>query len=144
VTDRAYPDRPRVGVLAVVRRAGRVLLVQRSKPPRPGFWGFPGGEQELGETVFETASRELLEETGIIAVPRDMLTVLDHITRDEADRIQHHWTLVVVQLDWEAGEGAPLDEAFAVAWLDIAELRRRALPTLPNVETVMRLALDLA
>jgi 8-oxo-dGTP pyrophosphatase MutT (NUDIX family) len=41
---------------------GRVLLQHRRDN---GFWGFPGGATELGETVEETARRETLEETGL-------------------------------------------------------------------------------
>lgn len=141
MTDRAYPTRPHVGVLAVVRRGERLLLVERSKPPRPGVWAFPGGAQELGETLFETAVRELAEETGVRARPRDILTVLDFIGRDEAGRVSHHWALVAVRLDWESGEGVPLDEAFAVEWLTLAAIEAATRPFLPNVAKVARLAL---
>ena len=43
---------------------GRVLLVQRGKPPRLGTWSIPGGAQHLGERAEAAARRELLEETG--------------------------------------------------------------------------------
>jgi ADP-ribose pyrophosphatase YjhB (NUDIX family) len=141
LTDRSYPTRPHVGVLAVMRKGDRVLLVQRSKPPRPGAWAFPGGAQELGETLFEAARRELLEETGAEARPHEILTVLDFVNRDDEGRVSYHWALVAVLLDWEAGEPAPLDEAFAVEWLTLEEIRRGDRPFLPNVEKVAALAL---
>ena len=50
---RTYPDRPIVGVGAVVFRGNEVLLIRRGKPPRMGDWSLPGGMQEIGETVFE-------------------------------------------------------------------------------------------
>ena len=62
---REYPDRPFVGVGVVVWRGDNVLLIQRGKPPRIGAWSLPGGAQELGETVRETAVREVREETGV-------------------------------------------------------------------------------
>ena len=46
--------------------AGRVLLAQR--PPGKhlaGFWEFPGGKLEAGETPPAALARELLEELGI-------------------------------------------------------------------------------
>ena len=56
---RRYPDRPIVGVLAVVMRGDRALVVRRANPPMSGRWGFPGGVLELGETVAQGAMREL-------------------------------------------------------------------------------------
>lgn len=113
---RSYPQQPRVGVLAVVRRDGRVLLVRRRNPPDAGKWGFPGGAQELGETVAEAARRELAEETGVEAVPLGVLDVIDAVTRDEAGRIRFHFTLIAVLMEWRAGEGIAADDAEAVAW----------------------------
>lgn len=39
-------------------------------------WGIPGGATELGETLNETAARELYEETGLQAENFELLTVL--------------------------------------------------------------------
>src|SRR5207302_2234357 len=82
IMTRHYPDRPIVGVLGVVRRDGRVLLVQRARAPSVGKWGFPGGVQELGETIFEAVIRELREETSLIVEPVETLTTLDVVERD--------------------------------------------------------------
>src|SRR5580658_2887284 len=85
---RRYPERPIVAVLAVVLRPmgqeNRALIVQRAQQPNAGRWGFPGGVQELGETVAEAAMRELREETGIVAEPAGWLNVHDAISRDDA------------------------------------------------------------
>lgn len=44
---------------------GKVLLIQQNK----GWWGFPKGHVEEGETEIETAIREVKEETNIDVVP---------------------------------------------------------------------------
>ena len=75
---RRYPERPIVGVLAVVLRGERALVVRRRNPPLAGRWGFPGGVLELGETVAEGAMRELFEETGVAAEAIGPLTVDRH------------------------------------------------------------------
>jgi 8-oxo-dGTP diphosphatase len=137
---RLYPDRPIVGCLAVVRRGNKVLLAQRSLPPGVGKWGYPGGMQELGETLFECVRRELIEETGIIAEPRSVLTAIEAIRQDEKGKIMTHFTLVCVLMDWRQGEGEPLEDAQQVKWLTPAEAE--ALDTFPDAVPVMRLALS--
>jgi 8-oxo-dGTP diphosphatase len=119
---RAYPDQPRVGVLAVVRRGDRLLLVRRMNPPDAGKWGFPGGAQELGETVAEAAARELREETGIEAAASGVLDVVDFIERDASGRVRFHYALVAVLMTWRAGEGIAADDIDALAWVRLDEI----------------------
>jgi 8-oxo-dGTP diphosphatase len=138
---RRYPDRPIVGVLAVVMRGDRVLVVRRANPPMPGRWGFPGGVLELGETVAQGAMRELFEETGIEAEAAGPLTVIDTIDRDREGRIRYHYTLVVVIGTWQFGEGVPGDDADEVAWLTRSEIVEQGLPTAPALLPLIDLAL---
>lgn len=56
---------PRLGVAIAVRHREFVLMGERKGAHGAGTWAFPGGKLEPGETPFETARRELLEETGI-------------------------------------------------------------------------------
>ncbi|HVJ51488.1 MAG TPA: NUDIX hydrolase [Aliidongia sp.] len=137
---RDYPNRPIVGILAVVRRGDRFLLVRRGRPPNQGRWGFPGGVQELGESIVEAALRELAEETSIAASAPGILTALDAIDRDEAGAVRYHYTLVAVALTWGAGEGEAGDDADALGWFGPDELDD--LPVLPAVRTLMLQALE--
>jgi ADP-ribose pyrophosphatase YjhB (NUDIX family) len=138
---RRYPERPIVGVLAVVLRDDRALVVRRANPPMTGRWGFPGGVLELGETVAQGAMRELFEETGVIAEAAGPLTVIDTIDRDEEGRVRYHYTLVAVIGHWRSGEGAPGDDADEVAWLSRADIIDRNLPTAPALLPLIDLAL---
>ena len=57
---------PRLTVDSWIRdRRGRVLLVQRARPPFEGRWGLPGGFCEWKETTEACCARETLEETGL-------------------------------------------------------------------------------
>ena len=138
---RRYPDRPIVGVLAVVMRGERALVVRRANPPMPGRWGFPGGVLELGETVARGAMRELFEETGVKAEAASPLTVMDTIDRDSEGRVRYHYTLVAVIGHWRSGEGVAGDDADELAWLTRAEIIERGLPTAPALLPLLDLAL---
>src|SRR5713101_3073212 len=129
--NRRYPERPIVGVLAVVLRGERALVVRRGNQPLSGRWGFPGGVLELGETVAEGAMRELAEETGVVAEPAGVLTVIDALERDDEGRVRYHYTLVAVLGTWRSGEGVAGDDAEAVAWLSRDEILDRDLPRTP-------------
>jgi 8-oxo-dGTP diphosphatase len=138
---RRYPDRPIVGVLAVVLRGERALVVRRANPPMPGRWGFPGGVLELGETVAQGAMRELLEETGVVAEATEPLTVIDTIDRDHEGRVRYHYTLVAVVGRWQSGEGVAGDDADEVAWMTRAEIIEQNLPTAPALLPLLVLAI---
>ena len=141
---RRYPDRPIVGVLAVVVRGDRVLVVRRANPPMPGRRGNPSGVLELGETVAQGAMRELFEETGVTAEAAGPLTVIDTIDRDREDRVRYHYTLVAVIGHWRSGEGTPGDDADEVAWLTRGEIVEQVLPTAPALLPLIDLALQRA
>lgn len=136
---RDYPERPWVGIGVVVHCGGRVLLVRRGRPPRMGQWGLPGGAQHLGETVFEAAAREVLEETGLVAVPERVLTVVDSITRDEEGRVHFHYTLVEVAARCEGGDPRAADDADDARWATLEEAA--TLIEWPETMRVIRLGL---
>jgi ADP-ribose pyrophosphatase YjhB (NUDIX family) len=141
---RRYPERPVVAVLAVVLREGRALIVRRANPPNAGLWGFPGGVLELGETVALGAMRELAEETGIVALPAGVLDVHDTIDRDGEGRVRFHYTLIAVRGIWQSGEGAPGDDAAAIAWASREEIVAGAYPTFPTLLPLFDRALALS
>lgn len=124
---REYPERPFVGVGAVILKGDRVLLIQRGKPPRVGQWSLPGGVQELGETIREAAAREVREETGIEAEIKGLIDVIDSIQHDGDGRVRLHYTLVDVWGEWRAGEPVPGDDAIGAAWLTLPEIERLSL-----------------
>ena len=66
-----------VGVL--VQSDGRYLLAQRpAGKPYEGYWEFPGGKLEPGETVEAALARELHEELGIDVQASHRWHVLEH------------------------------------------------------------------
>ena len=55
----------------------RVLLCRRAIEPRLGFWTFPAGYLELGETSGQGAAREAREETGVDVEIGDLFMVIN-------------------------------------------------------------------
>ena len=94
VDRRKYPDRPYVGVGAVIVQDGRVLLVRRKHEPLAGQWSLPGGAVEVGETLEACLVREMREETGLDVSVGPVIEVLDRITHDETGRVLYHFVLV--------------------------------------------------
>ncbi|HEV2413094.1 MAG TPA: NUDIX domain-containing protein [Candidatus Saccharimonadales bacterium] len=66
--ERVVERQPKIGVLVVLERDdGKTLAQQRQKQPFFGYWGRVTGKVRWGETIMETAARELMEETGLTA-----------------------------------------------------------------------------
>lgn len=62
------------GIVGVVEREGRFLMIQRSQQVRaPGKWCFPGGGIEPGETPEQAIVREFQEELGVDVVAEGKL-----------------------------------------------------------------------
>jgi 8-oxo-dGTP diphosphatase len=118
----AFPDHPRVAVGAVVFKAGRVLLVRRGQAPAQGQWAIPGGSVRLGETLQQTAEREILEETGIVIRAGAPLLTFDTIERDADGRVRFHYVIVDLRADYIAGEPIAGDDALEARWVSFPEL----------------------
>lgn len=58
-------DGEQSNIRKLANRELKLLLVKRSQFPYKGAWALPGGFLRPGETIEETAMRELLEETGV-------------------------------------------------------------------------------
>ncbi len=58
-------ENPVPGVGVLIEHDGRLVLVQRDRPPRAGEWALPSGFIEADESVEQAAVRESLEETGL-------------------------------------------------------------------------------
>jgi 8-oxo-dGTP diphosphatase len=119
---RAYPDRPIIGVGAVILDGDRVLLVRRNTEPLKGEWSVPGGVLELGEKLRDGAAREALEETGLRIEVGEVLDVFDSIFPDAEGRTQYHYVLVDFLCRPLSGVAAPGSDVSEVQWITAADL----------------------
>jgi len=116
-----------VTVDAVVRIADQVLLIRRGRAPGKGLLAMPGGFIEQRETAYQSAVRELREETGFALLPSEMehacraMRIFDHPDRSQRGRVITHafyFDLGERMLPEIAGS----DDAAEARWVTIAEL----------------------
>ena len=120
--NRDYPERPFVGVGAVIWKNDKVLLVRRGKAPRFDEWSIPGGAQHIGETLEQALLREIKEETDLSVTLAGLIDVVDGIIPDGDGKIRNHYTLVDYAVTWQSGEARALDDVVEVRWVSIDEL----------------------
>jgi len=100
----------------VVRRNGSRGAMRVAIVHRPGYddWSFPKGKVDRGETLEETALREVEEETGLrckLIAPLGCTAYADHKGRD---KVACYWVMDVVGGRFRAG--SEVDE---VRWVTV-------------------------
>lgn len=125
-----------LGVLMI--RNGRVLLGKRDDDPvkasselrGEGTWTCPGGKFEWGESLFEGAKREVLEETGIALKKLKIIAV-------NCDKNEHAHFVTVGFLG-EDFEGEPKalepEEITEWKWFDFDDLPKKMYP--PSIKLI--------
>jgi 8-oxo-dGTP diphosphatase len=138
---REYPERPIVGVGAVVLDGDRVLLVRRGNEPLKGEWSLPGGAVEVGETLETAIAREVREETGLDVDVGPLIDVLDRIRPDEDGRVRYHYVLIDFVCRPTGGTLCCATDASDVTWAAIADLDQFGLAeaTLAMIEKALKL-----
>lgn len=112
---------------ALVRRGEHVLLVASRYPnhQRP-LWNMPGGRQQPGELLTQTALRELLEETSLRGVVRELCYV------SESYDGETHFTNFTFAVDASGELRVPAgnaDHICEAAWTAIPEIAGRIAVT---------------
>ena len=136
-TRRDYPDRPIVGVGAVIIHEQKVVLVKRGSPPLQGEWSLPGGVVELGETLRAAAEREAREETGLIVKAVEVLEVLDRIIPGVNNAPQYHYVLIDFLCTVKGGELRAGGDAADVRWAAESEFEEYKLET-PAIDVIRK------
>jgi 8-oxo-dGTP diphosphatase len=140
---REYPDHPIVGIGVVVLESNKVLMIRRAKPPRQGQWSLPGGAQELGETIFDAARREVLEETGLDIKILGMVDVVDSIRSDDLGNVQYHYTLIdLVAITTSSIVPIAGSDASEAAWMSLEEIS--SLELWSETNRIINLAIEMA
>jgi ADP-ribose pyrophosphatase YjhB (NUDIX family) len=119
-----------VAVTVFVQQADRVLLVQRTDN---SLWALPGGAQDVGEFIAQTATRETREETGMDVEVVGLVGIYSdprHVVEYSDGEVRQQFS-ICLRAEYLAGEPQPSAETSDVRWVQRGELD--ALPIHPSM-----------
>lgn len=101
----------------VILKDNKILMVKEAKKECAGKWACPAGHLEKGETVFEGAKRELLEETGCKAEFKKAFPIIVHNTQNKSIIMLHFLADLL-----EEGAGYDTNEIIETKWISMDEI----------------------
>jgi ADP-ribose pyrophosphatase YjhB (NUDIX family) len=111
--------------------AGRLLVIQRGRPPGQGLWSVPGGRCQAGESPEAACVREVVEETGLQV---RVLQRAGRVEREASDAVVYDIDdFVCAVIDGTLAAG---DDAMDARWVSQAELD--ALPLVPLLRDTLQ------
>ncbi|HEY1151495.1 MAG TPA: NUDIX domain-containing protein [Pseudoduganella sp.] len=128
----ARPIDVAVGIL--MKPNGDVLLGQRPEgKPYAGYWEFPGGKVDPGETILEALKREFMEELGVSVLSAEEWCGVEHVY--EHAHVRLHF---FISREW-TGEPQSL-EGQAFAWQGKVSVEPLLPATIPLLQWIDRSA----
>ncbi|MEU4591126.1 NUDIX hydrolase [Micromonospora aurantiaca (nom. illeg.)] len=100
---------------------GRVLLIQRTDN---GLWALPGGAQDFGEYIAETAVRETREEAGVEVEVTGVVGIYtnpNHVVEYSDGEVRQQFS-ICFRGRYLSGRPTPSDESSEVRWVAREEL----------------------
>jgi 8-oxo-dGTP diphosphatase len=125
--------RPKIVVMTYCRDGDRFLMLRRNKEPFPGYWVAPGGKVEAGEAPWQTAIREMQEETGLQLVATDLW--LRGVITETSDRADWQWLIFAFLAERFEGTLTAHCPEGELAWWTAAEIAELPIPEADAVFT---------
>ncbi|MGL4339673.1 MAG: NUDIX hydrolase [Rhodoglobus sp.] len=106
----------------IVDGKARVLIVYRAGH---SDFSLPKGKLDPGETLPQTAVREIREETGLAVTLGTPLGTVEYTLPNGRDKVVHYWSAEVDDHALELARFVPNNEIAALEWLSIAKARKK-------------------
>ena len=115
----------------IVINDGKVLVIKQKQ----GFWGFPKGHMEQGESEIQTAIRETKEETNLdVIIENKTRFCLNYIIEDE--NINKEVVYYIAKVDGKINIKPQIEEVNSIAWIDIDKVE--AILTFDNLKELWK------
>lgn len=112
---------------ALIWRDSKILITKRREGRHlAGYWEFPGGKQELGESLEECLRREISEELGV------NVEIEEHIVRVDHDYDTKSISLHLFLCSGLVGEPRPIG-CDDIRWVDPKDIDQYKLPP-PDIQ----------
>ncbi|MCK6264825.1 8-oxo-dGTP diphosphatase MutT [Vibrio sp. ZSDE26] len=121
------------GIIFDAKQSQIFITKRPDKLHKGGFWEFPGGKVELGETAEQAMTRELDEEIGIVVTKQSFF---EHLEYDYPEKSLKFDFIIVHEFD-----NQPYGrEGQQGKWVRVEELSHYRFPeaNLPIVERVLK------
>jgi 8-oxo-dGTP diphosphatase len=119
---RAYPEKPLVGVGAILICKRAILLEKRKNDPGKGKWSIPGGKVEVGESMEQSVMREVKEETGLEVEKPKLIDVVSNVELDETGRAKYHFVIIDYFVKLKTGTLEAASDAAELKWVPLDEV----------------------
>ncbi|MCT4617232.1 MAG: NUDIX domain-containing protein [Candidatus Gracilibacteria bacterium] len=108
---------PRVGVMFILKKDDKILMLKRKGSHASGTWAFVGGHLDFMETVEKCVARECLEETNIKVKNVEILGITQDFYKEE----NKHYITIVTKCEYDSGELKIMEphKCDAMDWFDI-------------------------
>ena len=124
--EKTIERQPKCAVILGIQKGNKWLFQERLKHPYYGFWGFPSGKIRWGETILETAERELMEETGLSAKCTYKGVYHEQVDQAETGESLEDKIFHIIHCNHVKGELMERFEGGKNAWMTAADARKKS------------------